>query len=153
MRNNESARRVYTQEGLAPTMNTCGGGNREPKTICLNPKVDGKQPSQKDRAYDPRGISPATKTNEFYMEGIRMDELTIRKLTERECYRLMGFERKDSEACLAAGQRKSNLYHQAGDSIVVTCLMGLFGSLMGMTDDEIRERIQSHADRLAEETR
>lgn len=86
-------------------------------------------------------------------EGKEMEELTIRKLTERECYRLMAFEAKDSQACLAAGQRKSNLYHQAGDSIVVTCLMGLFGSLMGMTDDEIRGEIQRYADKLAEEVR
>jgi DNA (cytosine-5)-methyltransferase 1 len=57
------------------------------------------------------------------------NQLRIRKLTPRECYRLMGFG--DQAFDLAApNQSNSSLYHQAGDSIVVNVLMGLFGGLL-----------------------
>jgi DNA (cytosine-5)-methyltransferase 1 len=57
------------------------------------------------------------------------NQLRIRKLTPRECYRLMGFS--DQAFDLAApNQSNSSLYHQAGDSIVVNVLMGLFGGLL-----------------------
>jgi DNA (cytosine-5)-methyltransferase 1 len=55
--------------------------------------------------------------------------LRIRKLTPKECYRLMGFG--DQAFDLAQpNQSNSSLYHQAGDSIVVNVLMGLFRSLL-----------------------
>ena len=33
---------------------------------------------------------------------------------------------------IAVNQSNSSLYHLAGDSIVTTCLMGLFGELLGI---------------------
>ena len=53
----------------------------------------------------------------------------IRKLTERECFRLMGVRDEDS-ARVAQHQPKSSMYHLAGDSIVTACLMGIFGELL-----------------------
>lgn len=75
--------------------------------------------------------------------------LRIRKLTEGECYRLMGFEKKDAEACRKAGQSAANIYHQAGDSIVTTVLVGIFGELIGV---DPRPVIEEYADKLHEET-
>lgn len=55
--------------------------------------------------------------------------LRIRKLTPRECYRLMGFS--DQAFDLAQpNQSNSSLYHQAGDSIVVNVLMAIFKELL-----------------------
>jgi site-specific DNA-cytosine methylase len=57
------------------------------------------------------------------------NQLRIRKLTPRECYRLMGFG--DQAFDLAQpNQSNSSLYHQAGDSIVVNVLMELFRGLL-----------------------
>jgi len=59
----------------------------------------------------------------------KTNNLRIRKLTPRECYRLMGFG--DEAFDLAApNQSNSSLYHQAGDSIVVNVLMELFRGLI-----------------------
>jgi DNA (cytosine-5)-methyltransferase 1 len=59
----------------------------------------------------------------------KTNNLRIRKLTPRECYRLMGFS--DQAFDLAQpNQSNSSLYHQAGDSIVVNVLMELFRSLI-----------------------
>lgn len=55
----------------------------------------------------------------------------IRKLTERECFRLMGVKEQDFEK-VAENQSTSSLYHLAGDSIVTTCLMAIFGELLGV---------------------
>ncbi len=74
-----------------------------------------------------------------------MGKLRIRKLTEAECYRFMGFEKKDYEACVKAGQSAANIYHQAGDSIVTTCLVGIFGEIFGL---DYRKAIQDYADKL-----
>lgn len=57
--------------------------------------------------------------------------LQIRKLTPKECFRLMGVKDKDFEK-IKLNQSDQSLYHLAGDSIVATCLMGLFGQLLGI---------------------
>lgn len=72
----------------------------------------------------------------------------IRKLTEGECYRLMGFEEKDTNACKEVGQSKSTIYHQAGDSIVTTCLVGIFGELLGF---DYEQTIRDYTDELHSE--
>lgn len=55
----------------------------------------------------------------------------IRKLTERECFRLMGVKGEDFEK-VANNQSTSSLYHLAGDSIVTACLMAILGNLLGV---------------------
>lgn len=57
------------------------------------------------------------------------DGLRIRKLTPKECWRLMGFDDEDFEK---ASQVNSNaqLYKQAGNSIVVNVLMAIFNELL-----------------------
>ena len=53
----------------------------------------------------------------------------VRKLTPKECWRLMGFSDKD---CKHASKYVSNsaLYKQAGNSIVTSCLVAIFYSLL-----------------------
>ena len=55
----------------------------------------------------------------------------IRKLTPRECFRLMGVKREDYEA-VAKHQSDSSQYHLAGDSIVTACLMVILGVLLSL---------------------
>lgn len=55
----------------------------------------------------------------------------IRKLTPRECFRLMGVKQDDYERA-AKHQSVSSQYHLAGDSIVTTCLMAIFGELLSI---------------------
>ena len=86
----EIIRRVYDPEFLAPTISTCGGGQREPKV----------------------------------MENIR-----IRKLTPKECWRLMGFDDDDFENAKQVNS-DSQLYKQAGNSIVVNVLMEIFREML-----------------------
>lgn len=56
----------------------------------------------------------------------------IRKLTPRECWRLMGFTDIEFECAKLSGVSNSQLYKQAGNSIVVNVLVGIF---KGLFDD------------------
>lgn len=53
----------------------------------------------------------------------------IRKLTPKECFRLMGVKDEDFEK-IRKNQSDSSLYHLAGDSIVVNVLMAIFKELL-----------------------
>jgi DNA (cytosine-5)-methyltransferase 1 len=60
--------------------------------------------------------------------GVCVPELRIRKLTPKECWRLMGFSDEDVERA-AKVCSNSQLYKQAGNSIVVNVLMAIFKEL------------------------
>ena len=57
------------------------------------------------------------------------DGIRIRKLTPKECFRLMGFSDRDFEAAKNAGISNSQLYKQAGNSIVVDVLYYIYVEL------------------------
>lgn len=62
---------------------------------------------------------------------IRIDDEHFRYLTERECWRLMGFDDSDYDAAAKEHLSKDSclngtLYHQAGNSIVVQILESIF---------------------------
>ena len=54
----------------------------------------------------------------------------IRKLTPKECWRLMGFDDKDVDNARAVGMSDAQLYKQAGNSIVVNVLVEIFKNLL-----------------------
>ena len=61
--------------------------------------------------------------------GSITNDLRIRKLTPKECFRLMGVKDEDYENC-AKNQSNASLYHLAGDSIVVNVLMAIFKEMI-----------------------
>ena len=131
--------RTYYQDGLCPTLSSCNAnGNKSQvvladKTICLNSKggrngVEGLQPSLKDRVYDSNGIATCCATSNFFMPNYT-DGLRIRKLTPKECLKLMGFDDEDYEKIKSIGISRSQIYKQAGNSIVVNVLEAIFKEL------------------------
>lgn len=81
---------VWDSNSISPTIDTMQGGNRQPCVIVL-------EKNQKGYKKD--------------FVGVR-----IRKLTPKECFRLMGFYDEDFEKCSCSN---TQLYKQAGNSIVV----------------------------------
>lgn len=73
----------------------------------------------------------------------------IRKLTEKECGRLMGVKDEDCEK-IAKNQSTSSQYHLYGDSIVTTCLMAIFGELFSV---DYQEKINSLTEELENESK
>ena len=78
--------------------------------------------------------------------GVMTEEMRIRKLTPLECWRLMGFDDEDFEKA-AKVNSNSQLYKQAGNSIVVDVLVGILGNLLGGKNEPIlREPKQENCD-------
>ena len=65
---------------------------------------------------------------------IQYNDYRIRKLTPRECYRLMGFSDEDFDKVKSVGMSDTQCYKQAGNSIVVNCLMAIFTNMFKDTD-------------------
>jgi DNA (cytosine-5)-methyltransferase 1 len=64
--------------------------------------------------------------------GVCLKNLKIRKLTPRECGRLMGIKDKDIDKILKS-QSNSSAFHLFGDSICTSCLMALFSQLLDIS--------------------
>jgi DNA (cytosine-5)-methyltransferase 1 len=89
----------------------------------------GRINTQDHRAYFEDRLSGVVPAMERGVPNVINKELRIRKLTPRECYRLMGFSDEAFDKA-QANQSNSALYHQAGDSIVVNVLMAIFTEML-----------------------
>jgi DNA-cytosine methyltransferase len=59
-------KRVYSVEGKSPTLNTCGGGNREPKILCKSASVKGRRINKDGVRKDNDKDIPLVQTLEVY---------------------------------------------------------------------------------------
>ena len=91
---------------------------------------------QRGRVYSTEGIAPCLNgiggggnLEPKVPQGIR-----IRRLTERELYRLMDVEEKDIDTLLSAPIPRTQHAKLAGNSIVVACLYHIFHHLFVTTD-------------------
>lgn len=132
---------VYSEEGLSPTLTTNKGeGNKvaikqATKQGYIECEVGGvadlsypDSKTRRGRVQDNGNISPtitATETGICRIES----PIRIRKLTPKECFRLMGFSDENFDAAQKAGVSNSQLYKQAGNSIVVDVLYYIYVEL------------------------
>ncbi|HBJ1650873.1 TPA: DNA (cytosine-5-)-methyltransferase [Clostridium botulinum] len=101
--NYKATRSICNPNMYCRTLDTMGGGQREPKTIELN--------------------------NNKEIEDNLQSNFRIRKLTPKECWRLMGFTDKQFDKAKELGISDSQLYKQEGNSIVVNVLYYIFKEL------------------------
>ena len=105
------------------------GGQREPK-IMEEMEIIGSTQAHASKRKD--GISPSL-TEAMGMGGGQIpmvnNKVRIRKLTPKECWRLMGFDDEDFENAKQVNS-DSQLYKQAGNSIVVNVLMAIFKEML-----------------------
>jgi DNA-cytosine methyltransferase len=78
-------RRVYSPEGKSPTLNSMGGGNREPK-VAINNLPDKSQTIKSQ--YYKSSRANFERQGTFHATGVQQEDLTWRKLTPLECERL-----------------------------------------------------------------
>ena len=115
---NPQVGRIYSSEGISPTLNTCSGGGHEPKITQLS------------RGFNKGGIHnivPTLTKNSWEQNNFLKHGLRIRKLTPKECWRLMGW--KDEQFEKIKGISNTQLYKQAGNGIVVNVLEAIFKNL------------------------
>jgi DNA (cytosine-5)-methyltransferase 1 len=132
---------VYSENGLSPTLTTNKGegskvaikqATKQGYIECeIGGVADLSYPDSKTRrgrVQDNGNISPtitATETGICRIES----PIRIRKLTPKECFRLMGFSDENFDAAQKVGISNSQLYKQAGNSIVVDVLYYIYVEL------------------------
>lgn len=126
---NPQCGRVYDTQGLSPTLNTMQGGDRQPKIVervtAAAMRGRGPENTQQIELSD-RDYSNALTTVQKDSLVAESSPFRIRKLTPLECWRLMGFDDDDFYKARNAGISNSQLYKQAGNSIVVNVLQAIF---------------------------
>lgn len=138
---NPQAGRVYSSECLSPTLDTCSGGNRMPKVVEAKlSHAEWKQQMYKRFIEDADGEVSGVITNQSQTFGYRppmkgfsktlraeandtgiVENFRIRKLTPRECYKLMGLTFEDCDKAKDIGVADTHLYKQAGNGIITNC--------------------------------
>ncbi len=128
---------VYDDKALCPTIRTYQGGNQQPMIVAMR----GRNP---DNPSDRTAGSPTEQRLEPNSQGIcntltsvqkdnmvleKCNQYRIRKLIPKECWRLMGFSDEDFRKAEKVNSN-SQLYKQAGNSIVKNVLMAIFGQMM-----------------------
>ena len=106
----DECRRYYDPKGISPTLPTNGGGYHEVKIGEIMPVLrgglgekrsnGGSQYYQQDRIYSSDSIAmahPASIPGGSYMYEVEAKTVRVRKLTPKECYRLMDFDDEDYE--------------------------------------------------------
>ena len=101
--------RVYGQESINPTLTARGAGEYHSGMILVSKEFKNTTNCEK--------------------ENINLHNFRIRKLTPKECWRLMGFRDEHIDRAIALGISNSQLYKQAGNSIVVDVLYYIFKEL------------------------
>ena len=100
--------------------------------------------TRRGRVQGDGNICPTLMANNqdiFKLEADAVKKYRIRKLTPRECWRLMGFSDEDFDKA-AAVNSNTQLYAQAGNSIVVNVLEAIFSQMIEpVAADEIPEEV------------
>lgn len=126
---------VYDKECISPTLRTMQGGNSQPMVVAMRGR-------NLDNPSDRSTGSPTEQRLEANMQGtsncltsVQKDNLVlektqyrIRKLTPRECGRLMGVSDEDINK-MAAVNSNTQLYKQFGNSIVIDVMCAMFRNL------------------------
>ena len=119
---------VFSDEGLAPTITTNKGEGSKILSCSLRTRNYINQPQQLEVRKDEFSNSITTVKKDTMVT----DGYIIRKLTPKECLRLQGFKDKDYFKMKAIGISDTQLYKQAGNSIVVNVLEGIFKKLFNL---------------------
>lgn len=155
---------VWDKDAICPTLMTMQGGGRQPMVLDETERVfenvkikqatrqgyiecevggvaDLSYPNsttRRGRVQDGGNICPtitATETGVCKIES----PYRVRKLTPKECFRLMGFSDEDFEKAESAGISNSQLYKLAGNSIVTDVLyhilIELYNAMPYLFDD------------------
>lgn len=139
---------VWDKNGLCQTIKTMQGGNNQPMVIDEKIKIkqatkqgfiecnaggvaDFSYPTSKLRRGRVQGggeISPTLTSTTLGVCKVE-SRYRIRKLTPKECWRLMGFSDSDFEKA-AEVNSNTQLYKEAGNSIVKDVLMAIFRQMI-----------------------
>lgn len=130
---------VYGQNGIAPTITTNKGDGQ----LIAEPVVLGWTRDKKGNVINRHPVEVAnsvTASKRDNTQNYVVEKPRIRKLTERECFRLMGVADSESDK-IRQVVSKTQCYKLAGNSIVVDVLVAIFNQLFSdnkTTDKQLK---------------
>lgn len=123
--------RVYSDNGISPTLNTCQGGGLEPKVAIKNGTKTGYTMAEIGDGIDIEYLDSETRRGRVQPQrsntlttsgnlGVLVDNepIRIRKLMPKECWRLQGFTDEQFKKAKDVNSN-SQLYKQAGNAVTV----------------------------------
>lgn len=131
IKGNDSIKRIYSSDGLCPSLTTMQGGHREPK-IAHPVREVGRRLDENGKRCDDNKDIPITRRYEIgekeisnCLSGVQKDSYVatkenidskhiFRKLTPRECFRLQGF---NDSFIFPPKISSTQLYKQAGNGM------------------------------------
>jgi DNA (cytosine-5)-methyltransferase 1 len=124
----EQNKRLYSEENS--TMRTLSAADRGHNNIIVKARINGINFKQIGNILDAEGICSTLDTMQGgYREPKVLEEYRVRKLTPKECWRLMGFPDENFDRAKEMNISDSQLYKQAGNSIAINCLYYIFKNL------------------------
>ena len=125
------------EKDIAPT---CTSSKWQDNNFVLEPMCS-VHPNSHKFEFNPKtsvkSIAPALRATDYKAPHcVYEPRVRIRKLTPRECFRLMGVADKDINTLQSADVSNSQQYKLAGNSIVVDVLYHLFRKMFCETENE-----------------
>lgn len=113
----------FNETGCTNTITTIQKDN-----LVVEPKIVDIKSSEKFARPQPQNgvVNTIITTSKFGIDEIDR----IRRLTPKECWRLMGFDDIDFDKAQQAGLSNTQLYKQAGNSVVVNVIEAIFKKLL-----------------------
>lgn len=119
---------------ISNTIHTFTGGGHTTDQYIAEPKI-----LQRSHGYFKGGVSdiaPCVKASAYVENNYLLENYRLRKLTPKECFRLMDVEDCYIDRIIGTGISKSRLYQLAGNSIVVEPLYKIFFKMFVNTEIE-----------------
>ena len=130
----EIARCLKARYTAAPTNHAC-----EDSGVLTAQDRHGVAIYQRPRGYNKGGmhdIAPALSINAWQENNLLADNVRIRRLTPRECWRLQGFPDEYFDKAKAAGISDTQLYKQAGNGVTVNVARAIGERLKEIEENE-----------------
>lgn len=129
----DMSNRVYDIEGISPTLTATGeSGAKKIKVNSIEDKTVCEQRCDEGLRFFKDNVCGTIKTINAGGDKRVIEtepKIRIRKLTPLECWRLMGFDDEDFYKAKNIPTSDTQLYKQAGNSIVVNVLVDIFKNL------------------------
>lgn len=134
---------IDKEKELCPCLTARGAGEEHSGMVLVNEEVYNLKRKLCNKLIEDEMVKTTTYPNGYghgsrtHNESIALNTVDkpsvknnnrIRKLTPKECFRLMGVKDEDFER-IAKNQSNQSLYHLAGDSIVVNVLIEIFSKM------------------------
>lgn len=127
---------VISADGICSTLTTNKGEGQKIAIAAMRGRPDENGVNHQQVEF--RGDEITNTLTSVQKDNLLVETQRVRKLTPKECWRLMGFDDSDIDAAAKAlneniyngkDRSGSQLYKQAGNSIVVDVLFQIFNSL------------------------